>query len=259
MNPTSRVKAVSAILVLWMSFVVVAVAEAPTNGTEESAEARTEASPKVKLSKLQGRTRESRTRDVVGAIVLVQCNADPSTFYLTTSGGDGFFFVDRLPDGDYTVRLNREGYASEVKTGIQLRYPFRAVVEVTMEPGLADLSAAGEPATGDRAIDVQGNVSGTDGNGLGEISVRIVRQDGTVDPVVVRTPDDGAFSFDGLPPGEWRLEVVGIGYLPVRQRLMFNADSAVAVQLVKQPQDYIPSPLELMPPEVPIVPEGFSR
>ena len=40
---------------------------------------------------------------------------------------------------------------------------------------------------------------------------------------------------------------------------MFNTDSAVTVQLIKQPPDYVPSPLELMPPEAPIVPEGFSR
>ena len=259
MKPTSRVKAVGATLVLWMPFVVVAAAQTPTSGTEVATEARTEVHPKVKLTKLQGRTRESRTRDVVGAMVVVQRRTDPSTFYLTTSGGDGSFFVDRLPDGDYTVRLSREGYASEIKTGIQLKYPFRAVVEVTMEPGQADLSAAGDTTTGDRAIDIMGSVSGADGNGIGEVSVRIVRQDGTVDQVALRTPVNGAFSFDGLPPGEWRLEVVGIGYLPVRQRLMLNTNSAVAVQLVKQPPDYIPSPLELMPPEAPIAPEGFSR
>jgi len=231
-----------------MLFVGVAVAEAPTDQTE-----------KAKLSKLQGRARESRTRDVVGAMVVVQRTADPSMYYLTTSGGDGAFFVDRLPDGDYTVRLNREGYTSEVKTGIQLKYPFRAVVEVTMEPGQPDLSAAGDPATGGRAIDIRGSVNGAAGNGLGEISVRIVRQDGSVDPLIVRTPEDGAFRFDAVPAGEWRLEIIGIGYLPVNQRLMLNSDSAVTVQLIEQPPDYVPSPIELMPPEAPIVPEGFAR
>ena len=89
--------------------------------------------------------------------------------------------------------------------------------------------------------------------------MRIVRQDGSVDPLMLRTPEDGAFVFDGLPSGEWRVEIVGIGYLPVNQRLMLNGDSAIAVQLVKQPPDYVPSPLELMPPEAPIAPEGFAR
>ena len=248
MKRTPQMKAVSAIFLLGIPFAAVLAAEAPPNQTV-----------RVKLSRLQGRARESRTRDVVGAMVLVQRTADPSRYYLTTSGGDGAFFVDRLPDGDYTVRLNREGYASEVKTGVQLKFPFRAVVEVTMEPGQPDLSAAGDPVTGASAIDLHGSVIAAAGNGLGEISVRIVRQDGSVDPLVVRTPKDGAFRFDAVPAGEWRVEIVGIGYLPVNQRLMFNTDSAVTVQLIKQPPDYVPSPLELMPPEAPIVPEGFSR
>ena len=247
MKPTSRIITVSATLLLCMPFLLV-VAETPTSQTEN-----------VKLSKLQGRARESRTRDVVGAMVVVQRSADPSMFYLTTSGGDGEFFVDRLPDGDYTVRINREGYASEVKTGIQLKYPFRAVVEVTMEPGQPDLSAAGNPSTADGEIGLGGLIRAADGTGLGEVSVRIVRQDGSVDPLTLRTPEDGAFIFDGLLPGEWRLEVVGIGYLPMNQRLMLNSDSAIAVQLVKQPPDYVPSPIELMPPEAPIAPEGFVR
>jgi len=213
-----------------------------------------------KLSRLQGRARATRTQDVVGVTVLVQRADDRNRFYLTSSGGDGVFFIDRLADGEYIVRLNREGYASETKTGVQLRYPFRAVVEVTMEPGQVDLSAAGSAATvGKNPIDVRGRVGGPDNDGIGEVWVRLVRQDGSVDPVTLRTPDSGTFDFSGLPPGEWRLEVVGIGYLPLRQRLMLAGDSEFAVQLVKQPPDYVPAPLDLMPPEAPIIPEGFVR
>ena len=259
MKPISRVKAVSTTLALCMPLFGTVAAETPQNQAEPAAAVRTETSARLKLTKLQGRARESRTRDVVGAMVVVQRMTDPSTYYLTTSGGDGAFSFDRLPDGDYTVRLNREGYNSEVKMGVRLKYPFRAVVEVTMEPGQPDLSAAGDPSTAKGEIDLAGLIRSADGEGLGEISVRIVRQDGSVDPLTLRTPEDGAFRFDGLPSGEWRVEIIGIGYLPVNQRLMLNADSAVAVQLVKQPPDYVPSPLELMPPEAPIAPEGFNN
>jgi hypothetical protein len=248
MTRTSRVKTASIALVLGLSLLTPVVAQEPASHTG-----------KPKLSKLQGRARESRTQDVVGAMVVVQRPEEPSVYYLTTSGGDGKFFVDGLPDGDYTVRLNREGYASEVKTGIQLKYPFRAVVEVTMEPGQPDLSAAESQASATGEFALGGLIRSAAGEGLDEISVRIVRQDGAVDPRTLRTPEDGAFLFDGLSSGEWRLEVVGIGYLPVNQRLMLNADSAIVIQLVEQPPDYVPSPLELMPPEAPIAPEGFSR
>ena len=251
-------KILSPALALCLPLLGPSVVSAQSADTDVAAAEQTPA-PKVKLSKLQGRALESRTHDVVGAMVVVQRASDPSTFYLTTSGGDGEFFVDKLPDGDYTVRLNREGYASEVKTGIRLKYPFRAVVEVKMERGRPDLNAAGKAADRDGSIDLAGLIRAADGQGLGEISVRIVRQDGSVDPLALRTPEDGAFRFDALPAGEWRLEIAGIGYLPVNQRLMLNDDSAVVVQLIKQPPDYVPSPLELMPPEAPIAPDGFGR
>ena len=135
MKPKSRAKTAGAMLAVCVPFIGIAVTAAPQEAAEPTATVRTEAPPEVKLTRLQGRARESRTQDVVGAMVVVQRAADPSVFYLTTSGADGAFLIDKLPDGDYTVRLNREGYNSEVKTGIQLKYPFRAVVEVTMEPG----------------------------------------------------------------------------------------------------------------------------
>ncbi len=211
-----------------------------------------------KLSRLQGTARISRLRDVVGATVLIQRKGTPGVFYLTSSNGEGKFFVDGLRDGNYSVRLNREGFAPDAKDGVGVKYPFRAVVEVTMEPGQADLRAIGAaPAAGSAAITLQGSVLGPDGDGLGEVWVRIVRQDGSVDPLSLRTPEDGSFAFEELAPGEWRVEVIGIGYLPLRQRLMFGDDSRVFVQLVRQPAEYVPSPLDLLPPEVPIAPEGL--
>lgn len=212
-----------------------------------------------KLSRLQGDVRLSRSKTVVGATIVVRRASDPGRIYLTSSGTDGAFFIDRLPDGEYSVRISREGYAPVIKQGITLKYPFRAVVEVTMEPGTADLGAVGEVASPGAAAVVRGSVKGPDGAGLGEAWVRLVRQDGSVDPVALRTPADGTFAFEGLAAGEWRLEVLAIGYLPLRQRLMFADDTECLVQLVPQPQDYEPSPLDLMPPEVPVVPEGFGR
>jgi hypothetical protein len=217
-----------------------------------------EATEGEKLSRLQGTARISRTRDVVGAAVLVQRTGDPNDFYLTSSNGEGKFFIDGLRDGEYSVRLNREGFAPETKQGIELKYPFRAVVEVTMEPGQANLAAAGAPPpAGSAPVGLQGAVLGPDGEGIGEVAVRIVRQDGSADPSELRTPANGRFAFDDLAPGEWRVEIIGIGYLPLRQRLMFAADSRVYVQLVRQPPDYVPSPLDLLPPEIPIAPEGL--
>jgi len=213
-----------------------------------------------KLSRLQGSVRLTRSKTVVGAAVVVQLESDPSKVYLTSTGAGGTFFLNRLADGDYRVRISREGYTPAVKDNVVLKFPFRAVVEVTMESSPVDLGAAGKPpASGASPFGVRGSVVDADGEGVGEAWVRIVRQDGSADPVSRRTPPDGSFTFENLPPGEWRLEVIGIGYLPLRQRLMIGVDTEFAVQLIRQPADYEPSPIDLMPPEVPVIPEGFAR
>ena len=211
-----------------------------------------------KLSRLQGSVRLTRSETIVGAAVVVQRESDPSRVYLTSTGADGSFFVDSLPDGDYRVRISREGYAPEIKANVVLKFPFRAVVEVTMERNPVDLGAAGETrASGATPAVVRGTVRDAEGEGIGEAWVRVVRQDGSADPVDLRTPPDGNFVLDNLAAGEWRLEVIGIGYLPLRQRLNFGRDSGLFVQLVRQPPEYIPSPLDLLPPEAPIAPDGF--
>jgi hypothetical protein len=39
---------------------------------------------------------------------------------------------------------------------------------------------------------------------------------GARDPANLQSGEDGSFTLEGLPPGTWRLEVLGVGFLPVR-------------------------------------------
>ena len=73
------------------------------------------------------------------------------------------------------------------------------------------------------------------------------------------TPQGMAFGFDDLTPSDWAIYVRGVGRLPIRLRLALGVDTAVDVLLVQQPAAYVPSPLELMPPEEPIVPQAFLQ
>jgi hypothetical protein len=77
------------------------------------------------------------------------------------------------------------------------------------------------------------------------------------DPRQLRTVEDGSFGASGLLAGSWQLEVSGVGYLPIRIGLELARAAELHVVLVPQPADYDPSPLELMPPEEPLVPDGL--
>jgi hypothetical protein len=220
--------------------------------------------PAEKLSALRGSARESRTRLVVGANVLVTPQGDASRIYLTTTDEKGRFQVAGLSDGDYDVLIARDGYRSERKTGVALKFPFRAVVEVGMEPG-NDPPVALPASSGSASavpLQLKVDVTGPDGAPIEEVEIRLVRVNGTLDPIGLRTPASGSVTLDSLASGQWRLEVLGVGYLPLRQRVSLadsTTSTVVKVRLAAQPPNYQPAPLDLMPPEVPIIPEGFAR
>lgn len=216
------------------------------------------AAPEIHGTRLQGTAFLGRHRDVVGATVLVREEGDPSVVYCTTTGDKGAFRVDGLENGSYRVEVRREGLRTVVKSGIELRFPFRAVVELTMEPlGAAE---AGSPAadSSDAKVAVRGRARDRDGNGLRAARVRLVRSDGRVDPREVSSAGDGTFSIAELPAGAWRLEARAVGYLPIRAPLEVSSATDLHLSFVRQPAGYEPSPLDLMPEEEPIAPAGIA-
>ncbi len=54
-----------------------------------------------------------------------------------------------------------------------------------------------------------------------------------------------------------RIEASAVGFLPVRKHVELRGDALLRIAMVRQPADYEPSPLELMPLEEPLVPEAL--
>lgn len=231
--------------------IVLALAAAGPLAAQEAGAERT--------SRLQGAVLAGPREPLLGAAVLVRPADDPGRVWLTTTGDRGAFRVDGLPDGVYTVTIARAGYATVFKPAIELRYPFRAVVEVRLEkaPEAPDLDDAFP--SGDGPVRVDGVALGPDGRPLADVRVRLVHVAGRHDPRALRTGEDGRFHVDDLPADAWRFEIEGVGMLDLRKIVRLIEDTAVTVVLVPQPADYEPSPLELMPPERPIPPDPFGR
>jgi len=216
-----------------------------------------------RVSRLSGRAYLGRNAPVVGATVLVQPEGRAGELYLTSTDEDGVFRVDGLVDGSYSVRVEREGLAAKVKTGVSLKFPFRAVVDLGMDPLSAGPNEKSvlvpEPASGGGALSLQGRVIDAGGGPAGEIPLRFVRLDGREDPRGLRTRPDGSFELEDAGAGVWRLEISAVGYLSQRMALDLGGTETLRVILVRQPPDYDPTPLELMPPEQPIPPPGLTE
>jgi hypothetical protein len=218
----------------------------------------------AKLSRLQGKASLGRNRAVVGATVLVRPLGGDARLFVTASDSRGGFRIDDLPDGDYSVEVRREGLVSVVKKDIDLRYPFRSVIELTMQPAGAAQPADAPPGDAPAPIDpratvaVDGRVVESGGEPMAGAVLRLVRNDGDVDPRMVRSADDGTFRVDDLPAGSWRLQARVVGYLTIWTDLVLRDDTELTVSMVPQPPGYEPSPLELMPAEQPVPPESYS-
>jgi len=229
---------------------------APVGGARAQSEP--EAGVIAKLSRLQGSASLGRNRQVVGATVLVTRTDERSRLFVTASDSKGRFRVDDLPDGDYRVEVRREGLQTVVKDGVGLRFPTRAVIEVTMQPSEASPAAAAAPIrqemdTASR-VRIRGEIVEREGEPLPDVVLRWVRIDGGADPVVVRSGEGGAFELPPLSEGVWRLQTRVVGFLPIWATLELREDTTVSVAMVRQPAGYLPSPLELMPPEQLVAP-----
>jgi hypothetical protein len=233
--------------------------DAATQDADEADAVSNEA--RARMSRLQGRAFVDRNKDVIGATVVVRPHDDPSKVFLTSTGDRGGFRVDGLPDGEYNIRLEREGFATLSKEQVSLRFPFRAVVEVKMDEANPSGLPQAQPAvhqSGAEDLSVQGRVLELGEGPLGEIYMRFIRSDGQQDPRYLRSAEDGGFETNGLMQGRWRLFIQGVGYLPLRTEVELDGDTELFVYLVQQPADYEPSPMELMLPEQPLPPRGLG-
>ena len=236
-----------------------AVSVAQTAEEEPAAAVETKrAAPR--LSRLQGRASLSRNRHVVGATVLVRPADESSMMFLTATDSKGRFRIDGLPDGSYHVELRREGLESIVKRDIGLRFPARAVIEVTMKPTAEPAVRTALPVSRNEGVDegqlvtVSGRVLHA-GEPIPDVKLRFVRRDGRVDPFTARSSSDGTFGPKLVPAGPWRLQASLVGFLPIWISVDIERDSQLTVAMVPQPVAHTPSPLELMPEEQPILPE----
>ncbi len=209
-------------------------------------------------SRLEGTARIGRRTPAVGATVSVRPEGGATPIRLTTTDEKGRFRFDGLSDGAYRADFRRDGLAPVVKSGIEVRFPFRTVIEITMQAGGAPAGGgAPAPPAGVGSHTLRGVVSILGAGPAPEARVRLLRTDGSHDPRFALTGPDGSFAIDGLPGGPWRIEILGAGYLPIRTDLEIAGDVAVEARLVGQPADYLPPPLDLLPQERPVPPPGW--
>jgi hypothetical protein len=185
-------------------------------------------------------------------VVIIKPDGAGRHIYAATTGEAGTFAFDGVADGTYRGEARRDGYTPVVKTGIVVRAPFRAVVELLLTKGSAPMEPP-PPAEGTASLAGRVRVEG--GVPVGEVRVRLTRADAGTDPRTSLTDSTGAFTFTELDAGRWRLEALGAGLLPFRADVDLTGDMTIDLGLARQPANYKPLPQDLIVPEDVIPPK----
>jgi carboxypeptidase family protein len=195
---------------------------------------------------MRGLITTARRTPAVGAVVVVRPEGARTPVRLGTTGASGRFAFDGLSDGTYRAEVRREGFAPVVKSGIAVKAPFRAVVELTLVRGNDTPAPPADPAgeTGSIRLEVKNGTIP-----LAEARVRLVLADGSQDPRTGLTDAEGRTVFDNLSAGMWRVEILGAGLLPLRASVEVAGEIEVEAAMAPQPADYQPSPQDLIVPE----------
>ena len=140
---------------------------------------------------LSGEVIDITSRDPIEGATVEAVDAD----FSATTDSNGTYEINEIPTGEYTIAVSADGYAATERT-----------VEITTE-GVVEEFEIGAPASVSGVVHVENNESNT----LNNATLRLLDSDGE-EVETVTTGSDGAYTFDSLEEGGYRIEVSREGY-----------------------------------------------
>ena len=140
---------------------------------------------------LSGEVIDTTSRDPIEGATVEAVDAD----FSATTHSNGTYEIDGIPTGEYTIAVSADGYAATERT-----------VEITTE-GVEEEFELGAPASVSGVVTEENNESNT----LSDATLTLVNSDNE-EVETVTTDSDGAYTFDSLEEGGYRIEVSREGY-----------------------------------------------
>lgn len=207
-------------------------------------------------------------RPLAGAVAALHSESDAGLHFLTSSDSSGRFLFQTLPAGVYSLEVTLAGYRSAGKKGLEIRPPFRSIIEMALERGAeagaerpaADGGAGGPPAQGTgeaSGIPFAFTLMDREQKPVPEGIVALVALGGDEPRRSAKTDSGGNVSFEGLQPRRYRLTASAPGFLSVRSEridLSGVTRARVTVILTPYPLDFAGNLEDLLPFEEPLLP-----
>ncbi len=199
---------------------------------------------------------------------------------LTTTDETGGYLYESLPPGTYELRARAAGHAEGRYTDVEVKPPFRNILDFRLRPEAGEADAGGGESTSGPGMTPPGSAGGSrptpaaaagpDGAPV-PVTGRIIGPAG--DPVpdaeiafsggpppgqrlVLSTPE-GRFSLEGLVPDTYELSVSAPGAIPIRVagvKVRAGRPLEVQVRLADYPLEMAARRGIILPPEAPLPP-----
>ena len=154
---------------------------------------------------------------LIGISIVLAPTSRADVVYATSTDDKGRYALNGLVADRYRIRADGQGFVTEMKEGVRVQPPFRAIIDFEMAPAPPGL-AAEEPATAEETgwmESIRGLFVNAEGEPVLEGSVVLQRRGSAGDIFYARTDPDGRFSFSHLPAGQYDVTTRSPGLIPL--------------------------------------------
>jgi protocatechuate 3,4-dioxygenase beta subunit len=222
---------------------------------------------------IMGTVFDIRKKPLAGWMVQLSSRRDDGLLRVTGTNEKGQYVFKDLPAGTYDIEIQVENEAARRKGRIEVRPPFRNIVDFQIGPqppdrstplaGLAEkkkVEGAGAEVARDAAgegvkpVPFRGTFVDAQKRPIAEVSVTVVGLDGE-GAFQVFSGDDGSFAIPAVPPGRYRVLVFSPGYVPIDLKSVEVTPASglsLSLRLVDHPLNTKERPEDRLPREEPL-------
>ena len=209
--------------------------------------------------RIRGTARDMTRKPVAGLLVRL-ISSGSGLIHVTNTDDKGIYSFEDVESGTYAVEVSGSGYQHQIKKEINVRPPFRNIVDFSLPPGpMGEEEAASPvvytPAAGEAVLkDVTGTFTDKGKRPIPDVELRLANP-ATGAAFRAQSDREGRVLMTQVPSGIYRAVVVSPGYVTVELKeveVSRTTGLSLNLSLVEYPLRFEGRIEDLIPEEKPV-------